>query len=72
MLELVWVPKLFVPKGLKGNSGRKEVKIKWKSVENAPLLTSMRQMILEISHSKVSNLSKMHVAILQIFSLNFT
>ena len=37
---------------------------------NEPSLTSMRQMVLEISHFKVWNLSKMGVAILYfLFSL---
>ena len=52
---------------LQGNSGRKKVQLKWKSVKNEnnePSLTSMRQMALEISHFKVRNLSKMDVAIL--------
>ena len=53
---------------LKGNSGRKKVKLKWKSVKNEkknePSLTSMRQMDLEIFHFEVKNLSKMDVAIL--------
>ena len=40
--------------------------------KNEPSLTSMRQMVLEISHSKVSNLSKMEVAILEALSLIFT
>ena len=35
-------------------------------------LTSMRQMVLEISHSKVRNLNKMEVAILKVFSLILT
>ena len=37
--------------------------------KNEPPLTSMRQMVLEISHFKVRNLSKMDVAILLIFCL---
>ena len=40
--------------------------------KNEPSLTSMRQMVLEISHSKVRNLSKMEVAILEVFILIFT
>ena len=32
--------------------------------KNEPSLTSVRQMVLEISHPKVRNLSKMDVAIL--------
>ena len=36
--------------------------------KNEPSLTSMHQMVLEISHFKVRNLSKMDVAILQIFA----
>ena len=46
--------------GLKENSGRKKVKLKEKSVKNAknePSLTSMRQMVFEISYSNVINLS---------------
>ena len=35
-------------------------------------LTLMRQMVLEISHFKVRNLSQMEVAILKVFSLIFT
>ena len=35
---------------------------KWKTVE--PSLTSLRLMVLEISHSKVRNLSKINIAIL--------
>ena len=34
--------------------------------KNEPLLTSMHQMVLEISHSNVRNLSKMEVAILKV------
>ena len=37
--------------------------------KSEPSLTSMRQMVLEISHSKVRNLIKMEVAILKVFSL---
>ena len=51
---------------LKGTSGRKKVKLKWKSVKNAkkePLPTSMRQMVLEIFNFKVRNLGKMDIAI---------
>ena len=40
--------------------------------KNEPSLTSMRLMDLEISHSKIRNLSKMEVAILKVFSLIFT
>ena len=36
--------------------------------KNEPSLTSMRQIVLEISHSKVRNLSKMEVAILKVLS----
>ena len=62
--------------GLKGTSGRKisyaqmKESEKWKKKE--PSLTSMRQMVLEISHPKVRNLSKVDVAILEVFSLIFT
>ena len=35
-----------------------------KMQKNEPSLTSIGQMVLEISHSKVRNLSKMEVAIL--------
>ena len=52
---------------LKGNSGRKKFSSNeraWKMQKNEPSLTSMRQMVLEISHFKVRNLSKMDVAIL--------
>ena len=34
-----------------------------KCQKNEPSLTSMRQMVLEIFHSKVSSLSKMDIAI---------
>ena len=40
--------------------------------KNEPSLTSMRQMVLKISHFKVRNLSKMEVAILKVFSLILT
>ena len=43
-----------------------------KMQKNEPSLTSMRQMVLEISHSKFRNLSKMEVAILKVFSLILT
>ena len=43
-----------------------------KMQKNEPSLTSMRQMVLEISHSKVRNLSKMEIAILKVLSLIFT
>ena len=43
-----------------------------KMQKNEPSLISMRQMVLEISHSKVRNLNKMEVAILKVFSLIFT
>ena len=43
-----------------------------KMQKNEPSLTSMRQMVLEISQPKVRNLSKMEVAILKVFSLIFT
>ena len=43
-----------------------------KMQKNEPSLTPMRQMVLEISHSKVRNLSKMEVAILKVFSLILT
>ena len=43
-----------------------------KCQKNEPSLTSMRHMVLEISHFKFRNLSKMDVAILQVFSLIFT
>ena len=36
----------------------------WKMQNNEPSLTSMHQMVLEISHFNVWNLSKMDVAIL--------
>ena len=42
--------------------------------KNEPSLTSMRQMVLEISHFKVRNLSKMDVSILLVlasFSLKY-
>ena len=42
-----------------------------KMQNNEPSLTSMRRMVLEISHSKVRNLSKMEVAILKVLSLIF-
>ena len=61
---------------LKGNSGRKkslaQMKEREKCKENELSLISMRQMVLEISHFKVRNLSKMDVAVLQIFILVFT
>ena len=40
--------------------------------KNEPSLTSMRQMVLEISQPKVRNLSKMEIAILKVYSLIFT
>ena len=40
--------------------------------KNEPSPTSMRQMVLEISHSKFRNLSKMEVAILKVLSVIFT
>ena len=40
-----------------------------KNAKNEP---SMSQMVLEMSHSKVKNLSKMEVAILKVYSLIFT
>ena len=43
-----------------------------KMQENEPSLTSMRQMVLEISHFKVGNLRKMEVAILKVFCPIFT
>ena len=43
-----------------------------KMPKNETSLTSIRQMVLEISHSKVRNLSKMEVAILKVFRLIFT
>ena len=43
-----------------------------KNAKNELSLTSMRQMVLEISHSKVSNLSKMNVPFLKFFILIFT
>ena len=43
-----------------------------KMQKNEPSLTSMRQMVPEISHSKVRNLSKIEVAILKVLSLIFT
>ena len=52
---------------IKGNLGSKNVKLKWKSMKNAkkePSPTLMRQMVLEIFHFKVRNLSNMDVAIL--------
>ena len=42
-----------------------------KCKKNEPSLTSMRQMVLEISQPKVRNLSKMEVTILKVFSLIF-
>ena len=44
----------------------------WKVQKYEHSLTSMRQMVLEISQPKVRNLSKMEVAILKVFSLIFT
>ena len=54
---------------LKGNSGQKKVKLERKIVKkckkkNEQTPTSMRQMVLEIFHFKVRNLSTMDVAIL--------
>ena len=43
-----------------------------KMQKDEPSLTSMCQMVPEISHSKVRNLSKMEVAILKVLSLIFT
>ena len=43
-----------------------------KMQKNEPSLTSVRQMVLDISQSKVRNLSKMEVAILKVFSLILT
>ena len=43
-----------------------------KTKKNEPSLASMCQMVLEISQSKVNNLSEMDVAILLIFSLILT
>ena len=43
----------------------------WKMQNHKPSPTSMRQMVLEIFHFKVMNLSNMNVAILEIFSLFF-
>ena len=39
-----------------------------KCKKNEPSLTSIRQMVLEISHSKGRNLSKMEVAILKVLA----
>ena len=58
---------------LKGNSGLAQMKECEKCKKNEPSLTSMRQMVLQISHLKVKNLSKMDVAFcrfLASFSLN--
>ena len=52
---------------IKGNLRSKKVKLKWKSVKNAkkePSPTLMRQMVLQIFHFKIRNLSNMDVAIL--------
>ena len=43
-----------------------------KNAKNEPSLTSIHQIVLEISHPKVRNLSKMEVIILLIFSLILT
>ena len=55
-----------------GNSGRKkslaQMKEREKCKKNESSLTSMRQMVLEISHFKVRNLSNMDVAILWILA----
>ena len=56
---------------------RSKNKLHWnerarKMQNNEPSLFSMRQMVLEISHFKVWNLSKMDVAILKVSSLIFT
>ena len=45
-----------------------------KNAKSEPSLTSICQMVLEISHFKVRNMSKMYIAILQIlasFSLKY-
>ena len=53
---------------LKGTSGRKkslaQMKEREKMQKNEPLPTSMRQMVLEIFHFKVRNLSNLDVTIL--------
>ena len=53
---------------LKGTSGRKEslaqMKEREKCKTTSPLATSMHQMVLEIFHFKVRNLSNMDVSIL--------
>ena len=52
---------------IKGNLRLKKVKLKWKSVKNAkkePSPTLMRQMVLQIFHFKIRNLSNMDDAIL--------
>ena len=57
---------------IKGQLHSKNKLISDEMQKNEPSLTSMRQMVLEISHSKVRNLSKMEVAILKVFSLILT
>ena len=70
--SILWLNFYMCPRQLKGNSN---IKNKWSSNERARKikknelsLTSMRQMVLEISFPKFSNLSKMDVAILKVFS----
>ena len=58
-----WKSKTLKITAFKGKLRSKKMKEREKC-KNEPSLTSMRQMVLEISNPKVMNLSKMDVAIL--------